>query len=171
MDTEMLMCPKYQRGLPPASTRPEFNCDQLYYTSAFLTGVEKRELELSSKEELIEHQRLVRECGEKNIKAEFPRPRSKHTHCSVCKVHYQDYYNHILSEGHKDNIHNSEYNYHLLNLTEIFQSLHPFDLDLLPPPYKFPVVKKKNNDSAETQAREKSKEGKGVKGQTKTTRL
>lgn len=42
-DIELLFCPKYQREpLPPERTYPEFNDDFLYYTSAFVLGVDKR---------------------------------------------------------------------------------------------------------------------------------
>jgi len=37
------MCPKYQRGdLPPESSFPEYNNDGLYYTSAFVLGVDRK---------------------------------------------------------------------------------------------------------------------------------
>jgi len=43
MDISMNFCPKYHRGdLPPENTFPEFNKDGIFYTSAFILGVDKK---------------------------------------------------------------------------------------------------------------------------------
>lgn len=61
----------------------------------------------------------------------FPRPKSKHNHCNVCKSGYEDYRDHIHSELHKANIRKSSYNryikemeakYNVLNQGRNYQS-------------------------------------------------
>ena len=54
MSAMVSFCPKIPRGnQPPESAFPEFNQDRLYFTSAFVLGIDKRALEQNKKEELI----------------------------------------------------------------------------------------------------------------------
>jgi hypothetical protein len=48
------MCPRFQRGnLPSENTFPEFNRDELFYTSAFVMGTDRKEMEVIQKEEYV----------------------------------------------------------------------------------------------------------------------
>ncbi len=68
----------------------------------------------------------MRETYERNCKACFPKPTSKHTICSVCKYNYDNlYYPHILSDYHKNKIRSSVYNDYILELCELFADKHP----------------------------------------------
>lgn len=69
----------------------------------------------------------------------FPKPNSKHTICSVCKVNYgTHYYAHILGEKHKEAIRRSVYNQYILELTDNFKQLHPDNDAELSTPFQFP---------------------------------
>lgn len=69
----------------------------------------------------------------------FPKPNSKHTICSVCKVNYDNhYYAHILGDFHKKHIKHSQYNSYILELTHKFKDLHPGSDVELSSPFQFP---------------------------------
>jgi hypothetical protein len=53
----------------------------------------------------------------------FPRPNSKHSHCSVCKDHYRNYYLHIAADEHRQRIAASPYNTHIKTLCSMYEYL------------------------------------------------
>jgi hypothetical protein len=61
-DIKLLFCPKYQREpQPPEFIHPEFNNDLKYYTSAFILGVDRRVLVKNEQQEIMDHQKQVRD--------------------------------------------------------------------------------------------------------------
>lgn len=65
-DIKLTFCPKYQREpLPPEHTFAEYNNDGLFYTSAFVLGVEKKSIAKNLQREMLDHQKLIKENCEK----------------------------------------------------------------------------------------------------------
>jgi hypothetical protein len=66
-DIKLQFCPKYQREpLPPEHTYPEYNDDGKFYTSAFILGVDRRVLVKNEQQELMDHQKQIRDSLEKH---------------------------------------------------------------------------------------------------------
>jgi hypothetical protein len=66
-DIKLQFCPKYQREpLPPEHTYPEYNDDDKFYTSAFILGVDRRVLIKNEQQELMDHQKQIRDSLEKH---------------------------------------------------------------------------------------------------------
>lgn len=66
-DIKLQFCPKYQREpLPPEHTYPEYNNDEKFYTSAFILGVDRRVLLKNEQQELMDHQKQIRDSLEKH---------------------------------------------------------------------------------------------------------
>ena len=77
----------------------------------------------NEQQEIMDHQKQVRDSLEKHNQLVFPRPNSKHSHCSVCKDHYRNYYLHIATEEHRLRIALSPYNAHIKGLCSMYEYL------------------------------------------------
>lgn len=61
-DFRQQFCPKYQREpMPPEHTYPQYNNDGKYYTTAFILGVDRRVLNKNDLQEVMDHQKLIRD--------------------------------------------------------------------------------------------------------------
>ena len=66
-DIRVQFCPKFQRDpLPPDHTFPQYNNDGKYFTSAFILGVDRRILVKNEQQELMDHQKQIRDSLEKH---------------------------------------------------------------------------------------------------------
>ena len=54
-------CPKYRREPhPPEKTIPEWNNDKKYYTQAFVSGIEKKNLSLRDQHDYFDFQAQIK---------------------------------------------------------------------------------------------------------------
>ena len=62
LDIAVNFCQKIHRGAQPQeNTFPEFNLDQLYYTDAFILGIDKKVVELNHQLEFQAHNKTIKE--------------------------------------------------------------------------------------------------------------